>query len=362
MAQRVWPLVLGIGLLLSMTTTVLPTLFVVGLVVAFVAGRMSADRVPDRYIIWFVVAATVVVGVLVWFPNGAPKVVVADRGGWSPPIVGAVALPSPPAAAVDRDRSGDGGAGPRQLVEPRPHRLGVGHRAGGRRRGGGRVGDPAGRVSVPVSVTLWLAIAAIPLSVSAVRLLTRAIGWDDWGGMMANVFLAVAGISLCFPLGVLLALGRRAGRSGGTVVGGVIAACILGGPVLLLAVLNGIDLGNTTTKVLLIMTVLLAALGFVAGLRSSLPVLRVLSVRLHRGGPGLPAVRAPARQLRRPSATSSPRASSRPTQVVRAIVVFTFFTAAYIAEIVARRAPVAAEGAGRSGTGARPVAGQDDRG
>ena len=31
----------------------------------------------------------------------------------------------------------------------------------------------------------------------------------EWGGLMLNVFLAVAGITLCFPLGVLLALGRR---------------------------------------------------------------------------------------------------------------------------------------------------------
>ena len=36
-----------------------------------------------------------------------------------------------------------------------------------------------------------------------------AVGFDDWGGLMLNLFLAVGSIILCFPLGVLLALGRR---------------------------------------------------------------------------------------------------------------------------------------------------------
>lgn len=35
------------------------------------------------------------------------------------------------------------------------------------------------------------------------------VGWEDWGGFMLTVFLAVGGILLAFPFGVLLALGRR---------------------------------------------------------------------------------------------------------------------------------------------------------
>jgi general L-amino acid transport system permease protein len=35
------------------------------------------------------------------------------------------------------------------------------------------------------------------------------VGWDRWGGLHLTVFLAVAGIVLSFPFGVLLALGRR---------------------------------------------------------------------------------------------------------------------------------------------------------
>jgi general L-amino acid transport system permease protein len=35
------------------------------------------------------------------------------------------------------------------------------------------------------------------------------VGWDDWGGLLLTLFLAIAGIVLSFPIGVLLALGRR---------------------------------------------------------------------------------------------------------------------------------------------------------
>jgi general L-amino acid transport system permease protein len=35
------------------------------------------------------------------------------------------------------------------------------------------------------------------------------VGWDAWGGLHLNLFLTVAGIAFAFPLGMLLALGRR---------------------------------------------------------------------------------------------------------------------------------------------------------
>lgn len=35
------------------------------------------------------------------------------------------------------------------------------------------------------------------------------VGWDQWGGLQLNLFLTVAGIAFAFPLGLLLALGRR---------------------------------------------------------------------------------------------------------------------------------------------------------
>jgi len=57
----------------------------------------------------------------------------------------------------------------------------------------------------------WVA-AGVAAGVAAAFLLVLAfggVGWSSWGGLLLTVFLAVGGIVLSFPLGVLLALGRR---------------------------------------------------------------------------------------------------------------------------------------------------------
>jgi general L-amino acid transport system permease protein len=120
-----------------------------------------------------------------------------------------------------------------------------------------------------------LTLVGIALGIAGVAFLTGPIGWDDWGGLMLNLFLAVAGISLCFPLGVLLALGRR----------------------------------------------------------TKLPILRALSVayiELFRGVPLYVLLLLSAIAL----GFFMPSEADPPGLVVRAIVVFTLFTAAYVAEIV----------------------------
>jgi len=104
--------------------------------------------------------------------------------------------------------------------------------------------------------------------------LAGGVGWDGWGGIMLNVFLAVTSIILCFPVGVLAALGRR----------------------------------------------------------SSLPIVKGLStiyIELFRGMPlfVLLLMANIALGFFIPSDVS-------PGKVVRAIVVFTLFTGAYVAEIV----------------------------
>jgi general L-amino acid transport system permease protein len=57
------------------------------------------------------------------------------------------------------------------------------------------------------------AVALLVLAgVTVAFLIVVAFGgvpWNDWGGFMLTVFLAVGGILLSFPVGVLLALGRR---------------------------------------------------------------------------------------------------------------------------------------------------------
>lgn len=104
--------------------------------------------------------------------------------------------------------------------------------------------------------------------------LASAVGWDGWGGLMLNVYLAVASIILCFPLGVLAALGRR----------------------------------------------------------STLPAVRWIStgyIELFRGAPLFVLLLMASVAL-----GFFVPADVAPGKVVRAIVVFTLFTGAYMAEIV----------------------------
>jgi len=101
-----------------------------------------------------------------------------------------------------------------------------------------------------------------------------AVGFDGWGGFFLNLFLALCSIILCYPLGVLLALGRR----------------------------------------------------------SKLPLIKAISVVYVEGVRGAPLfvlllLANTALQFFVPQDI----APSKPT---RAIVVFTLFTAAYMAEIV----------------------------
>ena len=79
----------------------------------------------------------------------------------------------------------------------------------------------------------------------------RAASWNEWGGMMLNVFLAAAGIGLSFPLGVLLALGRRAGRRTESIAGGVVLTVLLAAPFLLWLLHRGFAADDAVSWVLL---------------------------------------------------------------------------------------------------------------
>jgi general L-amino acid transport system permease protein len=133
----------------------------------------------------------------------------------------------------------------------------------------------AGGGYLPRRSIRWLVLGGIAGAFVMIWFLARPIGWDDWGGLMLNLFLAIAGIALCFPLGVLLALGRR----------------------------------------------------------SKLPLIRAVSVgyiELFRGVPLFVLLLMSAIAL----GFFLPTWADAPGLVVRAIVVFTLFTAAYVAEIV----------------------------
>ena len=74
----------------------------------------------------------------------------------------------------------------------------------------GRVAGPAiGRLRLggAAGVALAAALAAVPVALYAY--VVTAVGFGQWGGFMLNLFLAACSVVLCYPLGVLLALGRR---------------------------------------------------------------------------------------------------------------------------------------------------------
>jgi general L-amino acid transport system permease protein len=141
----------------------------------------------------------------------------------------------------------------------------------------GLVAFVLGRIAgfqLPRRAGLGLTGLALLYGTAMIWLLVNGRQLDSWGGLMLNLFLAAFSITLCFPVGVLLALGRR----------------------------------------------------------SQFPIIRGLStayIEVFRGVPliALLLMANVALQFFVPE-------SLAPGKVVRAIVVFVLFTGAYVAEIV----------------------------
>jgi general L-amino acid transport system permease protein len=73
----------------------------------------------------------------------------------------------------------------------------------------------------PVALQRWSWVAVLAGFVVALQVTIvgeGGVGWDDWGGLHLAVAATVAGIALAFPLGLLLALGRRSSLPGIRVV------------------------------------------------------------------------------------------------------------------------------------------------
>lgn len=70
------------------------------------------------------------------------------------------------------------------------------------------VGRVAGAM-VPVRTSTPVVVGVLLLVLASIWFLNAGVSWNSWGGILLNIFLAVISISLCFPIGVLLALGRR---------------------------------------------------------------------------------------------------------------------------------------------------------
>jgi general L-amino acid transport system permease protein len=130
---------------------------------------------------------------------------------------------------------------------------------------------------IPRERVRWVALTVLLGIVTAFVILTRfgGVPASDWGGLQLTIYLAVGGILLSFPLGVLLALGRR----------------------------------------------------------STLPVVRIVCatyIELIRGVPLIAILFMGFFML----GFFLEPGWDRPTEVTRALVAFVLFTAAYVAEIV----------------------------
>lgn len=188
---------------------------------------------------------------------------------------------------------------------------------------------------LPVRSTRWLVVGAVAVGVALVWFLTRPADWDGWGGLMLNLFLAAAAITLCFPLGVLLALGRAAGSDAGSRFNAALTAVVLGLlPIVLYVLLTGdVTVASWGTAIVVVVAAGLAFAGWRLGHRSSLPLVRALSVgyiELLRGVPLYVLLLLSYLAL----GFFIPTWLEAPGLVVRAIVALTLFTAAYVAEIV----------------------------
>ncbi|HEX2028286.1 MAG TPA: amino acid ABC transporter permease [Nitriliruptorales bacterium] len=64
---------------------------------------------------------------------------------------------------------------------------------------------------VPPRLGRWVDLSALVgvLMAFYLPLFAAGYGWNRWGGLMMNLFAAAVGIGVSFPIGILLALGRR---------------------------------------------------------------------------------------------------------------------------------------------------------
>ncbi len=161
--RRFWPILAFIGLVLTFTRTIQPTLGVLAGLGLFVAGRVIGWNMPHsiRRFSLHIIG----LGVLALFT------IVAGSGGLVA-VVGGIMAASIVSTAV-----GD-----------RLNRTVLG-----------------GKISALVLPALGA--AAVWLVMSSIN--SFGYGWKEWGGLYLTLFVTVAGISTGMPLGILLAIGRR---------------------------------------------------------------------------------------------------------------------------------------------------------
>jgi general L-amino acid transport system permease protein len=130
------------------------------------------------------------------------------------------------------------------------------------------IGPFLGRLNLNTigAATLWTALGAVP--VILYFYVVVAVGFDEWGGFMLNLFLAFCSIILCYPLGVLLALGRRSRLPLVRIVSTVYIEVLRGSPLFVLLLFANVALGffvpesfvpSTPTRAIIVFTLFTAA-------------------------------------------------------------------------------------------------------
>jgi general L-amino acid transport system permease protein len=116
------------------------------------------------------------------------------------------------------------------------------------------------------STVTFVVLGSVPLVLYGY--VVTAVGFDRWGGFMLNLFLAVCSIVLCFPLGVLLALGRRSTLPLVRIICTVYIEIVRGAPLFVLLLLANVALGffvpsnlvpATSTRAIVVFTLFTAA-------------------------------------------------------------------------------------------------------
>jgi general L-amino acid transport system permease protein len=113
---------------------------------------------------------------------------------------------------------------------------------------------------------LLLALAAVPIGLYLY--VVTAVGFGEWGGFMLNLFLACCAIILCYPLGVMLALGRRSTLPLVRIVSTTYIELVRGAPLFVLLLFANVALGffvpdeltpSSPTRAIVVFTLFTAA-------------------------------------------------------------------------------------------------------
>ena len=130
------------------------------------------------------------------------------------------------------------------------------------------LGGWIGRARMVAWRGLLFVVAILSVPVVLYVYVVDAVGYDEWGGFMLNLFLAACAIVLCYPLGVLLALGRRSTLPLIRLLCTVYIEVVRGAPLFVLLLFANVALGffvpeditpSTPTRAIIVFTLFTAA-------------------------------------------------------------------------------------------------------